>query len=75
MKKLYLNKKMKNSLKFLKPILLIGIKISVILTLLNACKRTEYIYTEPLKEPINCINTIKTPLDMAMCLNEYKHKY
>ncbi len=75
MKKSYLNKKTKNLLKHLNSILLIGIKISVILALLNACKRTEYIYTEPLKEPITCINTIKTPFDMATCLNEYKYKY
>ena len=43
--------------------------------LLNSCKKIEYIYKEPIKEPITCINNIKTPLDMAKCLNEYKVKY
>lgn len=43
--------------------------------LLNACKHTEYIYKEPIKPPITCIDTIKTPLDMALCLKEYKLKY
>lgn len=49
--------------------------IFLILMLLNACKKTEYIYKELPKEPITCINAIKTPLDMANCLNEYKLKY
>ena len=54
---------------------LIGILIFLTLLLLSSCKQTEYIYTETPKEPILCIDTIKTPLDMANCLNEYKLKY
>lgn len=54
---------------------LIGILISLTLLLLSSCKQTEYIYIDTPKEPILCINEIKTPLDMANCLNEYKLKY
>ena len=75
MKKLFLKSKKKNSALKQKKILLIGILISVIPMLLNACKHTEYIYKEPIKPPITCIDTIKTPLDMALCLKEYKLKY
>lgn len=49
--------------------------ILAILLLLNACKQTEYVYVEVPREPITCIGKIKTPLDMAMCLDEYKLKY
>ena len=73
--KLNWNKKIGNLLKQQKTILLIGIKILATLMLLNSCKKIEYIYKEPIKEPITCINNIKTPLDMAKCLNEYKVKY
>ena len=54
---------------------LIGILIFLTLLLLSSCKQIEYIYIDIPKEPILCINTIKTPLDMANCLNEYKLKY
>jgi hypothetical protein len=54
---------------------LIGLLILAILLLLNACKQTEYVYVEPERVPITCIDHIKTPLDMAKCLNEYKTRY
>ena len=54
---------------------LIGMLIFLILLLLCSCKQTEYIYINTPKEPILCIEEIKTPLDMANCLNEYKLKY
>ena len=50
-------------------------QILVTLTLLSSCKRIEYVYLEMPKEPIICIDKIKTPLDMANCLSEYKLKY
>lgn len=50
-------------------------QIFAILMLLSACVRTEYVYKTLEKEPINCIDSIKTPLDMAKCLGEYKLKY
>lgn len=40
--------------------------------LLNGCKGSEAVYQEIPREPITCIERIKTPLDMAKCLNEYK---
>lgn len=43
--------------------------------LLSSCKNIEYVYVETPKEPITCIDRIKTPLDMANCLAEYKTKY
>ena len=75
MKKSHSNNKQKNLKKLQLKILLIGIEISVILMLLSSCKKTEYIYTTLPKEPIICIDNIKTPLDMANCLQEYKLKY
>ena len=53
---------------------LIGTLIFLTLLLLKACVRTEYVYVEPEREPITCHKTIKTPLDMAKCLEEYKIK-
>lgn len=55
--------------------LLIGILILALVLLLNGCKQIEYVYIETPREPITCIDTIKTPLDMATCLQEYKVKY
>lgn len=55
--------------------LLIGIMIFLIVLLLNGCKQIEYVYIETPREPIYCIDNIKTPLDMASCLQEYKIKY
>ena len=75
MKKLFLKNTKMNSNKKQKKIHLIGIGILVILMLLNACKQIEYVYIEPPKPPITCIDNIKTPLDMATCLKEYKLKY
>lgn len=49
--------------------------ILVTALLLNACKQTEYVYIEPARMPVTCIDEIKTPLDMAECLNEYKMRY
>ena len=40
--------------------------------LLTSCKSNAYLVQN---EPINCINEIKTPLDMAKCLAEYDQKY
>lgn len=56
-------------------VLLTGIIILAIVLLLSGCKQVEYIYVETPKEPIYCIDNIKTPLDMAGCLQEYKIKY
>jgi hypothetical protein len=43
--------------------------------LLCACTKTEIQYVEVEREPITCIDDIKTPLDMAKCLTIYKQKY
>lgn len=43
-----------------------------ILLLLGSCADSEVVYVEVPREPITCIERIKTPLDMAKCLNEYK---
>ena len=51
---------------------LIGFIILSILPLLSSCADTEVVYVELPLEPIDCIEHIKTPLDMAKCLNEYK---
>lgn len=61
--------------RFWKIRLLIGTLILVTVLLLSACKQIEYIYVEPERVPITCIDEIKTPLDMAKCLNEYKLRY
>ena len=64
--------------KSLKPVLrkihlaLIGLLIFLIAMLLSGCKSNAYLVQN---EPINCINEIKTPLDMAKCLAEYDQKY
>ncbi len=52
-------------------------KIAMIIffLLLSGCKQIEYVYVEPERQPITCIDEIKTPLDMAKCLNEYKTRY
>ncbi len=42
---------------------------------LASCTNVEYVYVETPREPITCIDTIKTPMDMAKCLAEYKVKY
>ena len=54
---------------------MIGIGISATVLWLSGCVRTEYVYKEVEREPITCIERIKTPLDMAKCLQEYKIKY
>lgn len=54
---------------------LIGTLIFLIVLLLSGCKQTEYVYVKLPPEPITCIDNIKTPLDMAKCLKEYKVKY
>lgn len=59
--------------KQLRTKLLIGAFISAILLLLSGCKQIEYVEVE--RQPITCIDEIKTPLDMAKCLNEYKQRY
>ena len=52
--------------------LLIGIFLLVTVLLFCGCKQIEYVYIEPERVPITCIDDIKTPLDMAKCLYEYK---
>lgn len=42
---------------------------------LTACTQERIIYRDIPREPITCINRIKTPLDMAKCLAEYSAKY
>jgi recombinational DNA repair ATPase RecF len=54
---------------------LIGTLILAIVLLLCGCKQIEYVYVEPERQPITCIDDIHTPLDMAKCLNEYKTRY
>lgn len=54
---------------------MIGWLILAILLLLSGCSRIEYVYVEPEKVPVTCIDHIKTPLDMAKCLEEYKERY
>lgn len=51
------------------------IKILPLLLILPACATEKIIYMEAPKEPITCVNSIKTPMDMAKCLTEYKVKY
>lgn len=55
--------------------LLIGITILVILLLFCGCSQTKVVYVEPERVPITCIDHIKTPIDMAKCLSEYKIRY
>lgn len=68
--------KTKNSRKKSKMInlLLIGTFLLVILLLFCGCS-PQIKYVEVEREPITCIDEIKTPLDMAKCLNEYKTRY
>lgn len=65
----------KNSKKRQDKTILIGWLILAILLLLSGCSRIEYVYVEPEKVPVTCIDHIKTPLDMAKCLEEYKVRY
>ena len=59
-----LNSKLKTKLlkTYLKRMVLIGIKILALPMLLGSCKKIEYVYITPPKEPITCIKNIKTPL-------------
>lgn len=53
-------------------------KIAIIiffLLLFCGCSQTKVVYVEPERVPITCIDDIKTPLDMAKCLYEYKTRY
>lgn len=45
------------------------------LLLLSSCARTQYVYKEIEREPIDCDLYIKTPLDMAKCLAEFRQKW
>ena len=45
------------------------------LTGVSSCAKTEYVYTEVPRKPITCHRHIKTYLDMAKCLQEYKVFY
>lgn len=47
----------------------------MVLCLITSCTKDRYVYVELPREPITCIDGIKTPLDMATCLAEYKEKY
>ena len=49
------------------------IAMVIFFLLLSGCKQIEYVEVE--RQPITCIDEIKTPLDMAKCLNEYKTRY
>ena len=68
-------KELKSSSEKLKKILpfLIGMLTLVTLMLLSSCVKTKYVEVQ--RETITCYKTIKTPLDMAKCLEEYKTKY
>ena len=55
---------------------LVGIGLFLLMTLfLFGCTKTEYVYKETPKQPITCHRHIKTYLDMAKCLEEYKVFY
>ena len=55
---------------------LVGIGLFLLMTLcLFSCTRTEYRYVEVEREPITCHKHIKTYLDIAKCLEEYKAKW
>lgn len=51
------------------------IRIIPLFLLLVGCAHEKIVYVETPREPITCIDSIKTPLDMAKCLTEYKVKY
>lgn len=53
----------------------LGILILVIVLLFSGCVKTEIKYVETPREPIVCYKYIKTALDMAKCLEEYKIKW
>lgn len=42
---------------------------------IQSCSRVEYVYVERPKVPITCHETVKTPLDLAKCLEVYKEHY
>lgn len=48
--------------------------IFLFIVLLTSCVKTEYVYVKPQREPITCHQSMKTFLDMAQCLEEYKIK-
>jgi len=52
----------------------IGLFLAMILCLFS-CTRIEYRYVEVEREPITCHKHIKTYLDIAKCLEEYKAKF
>lgn len=55
---------------------LVGIGLFLLMILfLFGCTKTEYVYTEAPRKPITCHKHIKTYLDVAKCLEEYKVKY
>ena len=58
-----------------KEAVLIGTALCLLILLLCGCARTEYVYVEAPREPITCHRHMKTFLDMAKCLEEYKAKY
>lgn len=47
----------------------------LVLLLCGCLTKTEYIYVPIKREPITCYQNLKTFLDMAKCLEEYKVKY
>lgn len=51
------------------------IGILIFCLLFCGCTRTQYEYKEIEREPIDCDMHIKTPLDMAKCLAEFRQKY
>ena len=54
---------------------LIGMLIFLILLLLSSCVKTQYVYQEIEREPIDCDKNIETPIDMAKCLQEFRQKW
>lgn len=63
-----------NNWRKLIPILT-GILGLLTLALLGGCVKTQYEYKEVEREPIDCDMYIKTPLDMANCLAEFRQKW
>ena len=52
----------------------VGIIVFLIL-LLASCVKTEYVYKEVERETIDCDLYIKTPLDMANCITEFRQRW
>ena len=73
-KQVAVNRNLKKRSNLVKNLVGIGLFLLMMLFLFG-CTKTEYVYVEPQREPITCHKHIKTYLDIAKCLEEYKVKY